>query len=150
MAQLKIKCDKANTPITGTKRVLVERLLNPSAHQRKKPKPTPKPMPNNLYGHGVVMAPWYGLHADRGHYLYDDYDYGRDCGVDSEDDDDDLPDVCERCNQSGPRGFIDNHHFMCAECAEACRGPASCPCWRGACGNSCAWCPEEGMWECEA
>ena len=124
MAQLKIKCDKANTPITGTKRVLVERLLNPSAHQRKKSKPTPKPMPNsNLYGF---------LHADQGHYLYDDYDYGLHYSNDSEDDDDDVPDICERCNQSGPRGFIDNHHFMCAECAEACRGPASCPCWRGA------------------
>ena len=145
VADLKRMADAANTPTTGTKTALIERILNPADHRRKrakngtgiqkkkqgvkKPPASKSKLRAGFLGHGG-----YGGYSACGGYG----SFGSDCS----DDDDDM-DECERC---GERSYIDPHNGLCGDCAEAIRPAGGCPCWR----QTCEYFEDCECFECEA
>lgn len=126
---LKAKCVAANTPVTGSKSKLAERLLNPSQHQRKKARPgegkklkrVKKAVPKKRAGGGFGgFVPGYGGRSYGG---FGGFGYGF-SDDDGSDDDGYGYERCESC------GFdLDPHCDICPECEPSFFGGANgiCP-----------------------
>lgn len=107
LAELKTLCAAAGTPTTGTKAVLIERILDPAAHQRKRAKPgcgikkkrTAKPKYPAREFLGIIGGAFYGEH-----------------GLDSDEEDEEDYEYCEGCDERFERGEIDPHNGLCGDC----------------------------------
>ena len=144
LKDLKAMCSAAGTPVTGNKAKLVERLLDPASHQRKKAKPsgikkkaiTTKPYKPHYHALATLTYGGFGGGYGGG--------YGGGFGYGSEDDDEDY-DECEVCGERGEPGSVDPHTGVCYDCTDSLRKPGGCPCWRG----NCEFFPDDGCFMCE-